>query len=121
MGFMEPQVYAGKAYVVETNHGTEIVPHDLAGGLMANDGRRMEVGVTVDGDGVDSRPLHMYLEPGAKIHTVELKRGYLARMSAPGCLDCTPWELHDTAAEAEASLRENYMDDDDNTDNGEEV
>jgi len=108
MSFMQPQVYFDYAYVVETSHGTEVLPVDVVGNLG-------DVGATPRQ--TIERKLCDYLEPGAKVYSVELKGGFLARMSAPGYMDCTPWELHDTAAEAEASLRENYMDD---ADDGEE-
>jgi len=114
---MQPVVYAGKAYLVETNHGTEVVPYDLVGGLMATDGVLMAVGVKVDGDSVDYRPLLDFIE-SANVESVELRDGFLARMSAPGYMDCTAWELHDTAAKAEASLREHYMDDEDDGEEG---
>lgn len=42
---------------------------------------------------------------------VETVEGYGARMSAPGYLDCTEWAVFDSADEAEAYLREYYMDD----------
>jgi hypothetical protein len=38
-------------------------------------------------------------------------KGYGARLSAPGYLDCTEWAVFDTAEEAEAYLGENYPDD----------
>ena len=39
-------------------------------------------------------------------------KGYGARLSAPGYLDCTEWGVYDTKAEAKAALDEMYGDDD---------
>jgi hypothetical protein len=39
-------------------------------------------------------------------------KGYGARLSAPGYLDCTEWSVFDTKEEAEKYLTENYLDED---------
>jgi hypothetical protein len=38
-------------------------------------------------------------------------QGYGARLSAPGYLDCTPWDVFDTAEEAEKYLQDTYGED----------
>lgn len=87
--FMQPNIYKGRAYIVETTYGTEVVPHDLVG------------------DGYT--PLMGYLD-GTPYEDQELviKEGYLARLSAPGYMDCTEWSFHDTEEEALAYLEDMY-------------
>jgi len=46
-----------------------------------------------------------------KIWTVETIKGYGARLSAPGYLDCAEWTVFKTVKEAEAFLEEQYGDD----------
>jgi hypothetical protein len=40
-------------------------------------------------------------------------KGFGARLSAPGYLDCTEWTVFDTEDEAREYLAENYPDEDD--------
>ena len=89
--FMQPEIYKDRAYIVETTHGTGVVPWKLVGNVKEMD------------------YLEDYLE-GAPYDDQELviKEGYLARMSAPGYLDCTEWSIHDTEEEALAYLEEMY-------------
>lgn len=87
-GFMQPVIEKGDAYVVETSHGTEIVPADLVGGSPT------------------LKSFKDYCE--GKPRSFEKKSGYLARMSAPGYLDVTAWSLHETAKEAKEHLEEMY-------------
>ena len=46
-----------------------------------------------------------YVE-GREILSLEVCKGYFARLSAPGYLDCTEWSCYKTLREARASLRE---------------
>lgn len=90
MSFMEPQVTRAKEtwYQVDTqNEGLCSYP--------ARDFTRKQVAEMhgVDPDEVD-----------------EVK-GYGARLSAHGYIDCTEWTVFDTADEAEAYLEETYGDD----------
>ena len=43
--------------------------------------------------------------------TLERKTGWLARMSAPGYMDCTNWTVHDSEEAAKEYLEEMYGDD----------
>jgi hypothetical protein len=45
------------------------------------------------------------------IQSWENVKGFGARLSAPGYLDCTDWAVFDTEGEAKAYLDENYPDD----------
>lgn len=44
--------------------------------------------------------------PAHHIESIEVCRGYFARLSAPGYLDCTEWECHKTLRSARESLRD---------------
>lgn len=94
MAFMQPQVYFGEYFAVETTAGTEIVPEYM-------------VNRTADVTGED---LLNYLEgkPCDSEANLERKEGWLARMTAPGYLDCTDWTAHDTEKEAIEYLDECY-------------
>lgn len=46
-----------------------------------------------------------------EIWSCETIKGYGARLSAPGYLDCTEWTVFKTVQEAEAFLEEQYGDD----------
>ena len=84
--FMQPSVEYGSWHVVETTHGTYVVPADLCDGTVA------EVREYVEG-----KPLG-----------VETRDGWGARLSAPGYMDCTDWTLHESEGEARACLVETY-------------
>jgi hypothetical protein len=92
--FMKPQVYRGSYFSIETSAGTEIVPSDV-------------IGRTV---GTDVSAFADYLEgnPQDDDEVIECQEGWLARMSAPGYMDCTAWEAHKTEDAAWDSLVENY-------------
>lgn len=47
--------------------------------------------------------------PG-KIYETKYRKGWGARLSAPGYLDCTEWTVHDTEIEAKTYLEEMYDD-----------
>lgn len=89
--FMQPNIYKGRAYIVETTYGTEVVPWKLVGNV-----KEM-----------------LYLEDFLEGTPYEdqifvIKEGYLARLSAPGYMDCTEWSFHDTEEEALAYLEDMY-------------
>lgn len=99
MAFMQPQVYFGGYFAVETTHRTEIVPDVMIGRTM----------------GTAAEAFENYVE--GKIadldEVIEHKTGWLARMAAPGYIDCTDWTVHASEAEARAYLRKTYGDDSD--------
>lgn len=94
---LQPQVYEGDYFEVETTHGTEIVPTDV-------------IGRTVD---THVEALLGYLEgkPNDPEQTCEVKTGWLARLSAPGFLDCTAWSAYETEQDARESLEDKEFDD----------
>lgn len=118
-GHMQPQIQESGAWVVETASGESfVVPEDLVG---APD----EIADESPDDGTISisfaqaekvrDALAEYLPEGisseSEIESAEFHpSGYVCRMSAPGYMDCTDWEWHETEQEAADSLIENYSD-----------
>ena len=94
MAFMQPQIYKGEYFAVDTTCGTEIVPCDVVGRTIA----------------VHVEALLNYLEgtPCDPEETCEVKTGWLARMSAPGYLDCTSWSVYRTESDAQNQMSELY-------------
>jgi hypothetical protein len=90
-GFMHPVIEQGNYYEVDTSFGMEIVPVDVAG------------------DGATLESVRDYCE-GEPLE-ITRKSGYLARLSAPGYMDCTEWSAFDTADEAASYLVETYAND----------
>jgi hypothetical protein len=111
--FMKPHIEHGDYFEVETSNGTEIVPADVvrlpfavvhaAGGYFHPD----ETGAAEFA--LVAKAMQPYTACG--IERIEPKRGWLARMSAPGYMDCTDWTAHETEDEARAYLIEHYADD----------
>ena len=107
MGFMQPEIYRGRAYVVECCHGeTHVVPADVAGDVDSPDGTSWDA----DDKAFESLAARLrdYL-PG-QAESIEIKAGWLGRYQAPGYLDCTEWALYATAREAREELAEMYGD-----------
>lgn len=110
MAFMQPEVTEAQFFEVETRDGTEYVPADCArlpfrvvfsaGGIFDEDSPEFPALV---------RALTPYVE-GRDISEVRPRAGWLARMSAPGYMDCTDWTAHASEAEARAYLSETYGD-----------
>jgi hypothetical protein len=97
---MQPQIYRDWYFEIDTTHGTEIVPSGYIGRTCATN-----VEAFLD-----------YLEgsPMDDEATIDCQLGWLARLSAPGYLDCTEWTAHATEQEARDYLNEMYGDDDAN-------
>jgi hypothetical protein len=96
MAFMQKQVFHGGYFEVDTDMGTEIVPSYLIG-------RTMDTHVEAFLNYLEGKPL----DDDASI---EYQEGWLARLSAPGYMDCTEWSVHKTEQEALAYLDETYGD-----------
>lgn len=104
MAFMQKQITAKQTWLrVETTQGTFFVD----GGLHLNVSN-------CPADEVENNPIwastvrqHVEGEP----QSWEWIKGYGARLSAPGYLDCTEWTVFQTQAEAEQYLEETYPDD----------
>lgn len=97
MPHMQTEVVFGTYFEVDTTHGTEIVPTDACGHTMT----------TV------AEALMLYLNgaPLDKDAECPVKEGWLARLSAPGYLDCTDWSAFETETEAREFLEEFYGED----------
>jgi len=92
---MQPQVYRDTYVAINTTAGTEVIPLEVYG-------RISEVRPFDD--------LLQYLigEPLDDSEMPEELEGWVARMSAPGYLDCTDWTAHKTEAKAHAYLSDMY-------------
>jgi hypothetical protein len=89
---------------VETTHGTEFV-NVFDTGLDLPASSNLADGVTED----NSSDVQRYCE--GKVQSWENVEGYGARLSAPGYLDCTEWNVYDTEQEAREALDEMYPED----------
>lgn len=88
--FMQPVIEHSTYFQVETACGTETIPGDVVGrtvGTAAEYFSNYCEGRILDAD-----------------KCVPLQSGYLARMSAPGYMDCTEWAAFDTEQKAREYL-----------------
>lgn len=99
MSFMQKQIYQGGFFEIDTTHGIEIVPSDIIGQTVSTD-------VSAFLDYLEGTPLN-------DDEVIEYQYGVLARMSAPGYLDCTCWSAHKTFEEANNFLNDMYDADED--------
>lgn len=97
MSFMKPYVESALYFEIETTCGLEIVPASAIGRTCSTAAEAFAN--YVEGNIQDEDEL------------IEVKEGFLARMSAPGYMDCTDWTAHATEKEALAYLAEMYGDD----------
>lgn len=115
MGFMQRQVTRKMNWIqVETNVGTEYIPGDL--GIFVRNSECASQPLTETELHESRKKLQDYVE-GSVIHSWENIRGYGARLSAPGYLDCTEWNVFPTEQEAREYLDENYPEDDETEEN----
>jgi hypothetical protein len=96
--FMVPSIEHGDYFKVETSAGTEIIPADVVGmpGSPADFRDYCEGEILID----DDIPLSEQIP--------ERQTGYLARMTAPGYMDCTDWTAHASESDAQTYLMETY-------------
>jgi len=106
MAFMKPFIEYGAWLEIDGDCGTTYLPMDVSPMTVDDLTRAAE-----EGDVTAYAPLLDYYE-GSRIYSVEVIRGYGARLSAPGYLDATEWTVFDTLSEAEEHLKEMYGDDD---------
>lgn len=97
MPHMEPQIEYGQAWSCDTTAGITIIPLDVVGNLEGTPAEQWEALA----DYLEGEPMDADTPP-------ELVSGYLARMSAPGYMDCTPWSVYATEAEAREALDDMY-------------
>lgn len=98
---MEPEVYFGAYYEVETTADTFIVPHDVVGNVSE---------LKDFNDYVEGEPLGCYWDEPEPYEEGKIyyNEGWLARLQMPGYLDCTEWSAYKTEAEAYNALLEMY-------------
>lgn len=99
---MQPQISEGQAYVVDGNAGIDVVPFDVVGDLGLAAGQEVsedDDGMTAEKWGALTKALRQFTE-NRDINTIELKSGFLHRMSMPGFTDATPWGIAATKADA---------------------
>lgn len=108
--FMKPQITETDYYLADTSHGDEIIPADVINLPLAVG----EIYTTSD-DGDDPEWFHdVQIEfVAGELYSVERQHGFIARMSAPGYMDCTEWSAHTTYDEAAEYLDETYGEEDD--------
>lgn len=97
MAFMEPEVLDKQEWAeVETNNGTSWVPLDV---LSASETASAKRG--------DFEPLLKYTE-GTRVYNDQsrIRKGYGVRLSAPGYMDSTEWEVYGSKKEALRRARE---------------
>ena len=98
MAFMQPDIYYGSYYEIDTTEGIALIPLSASGMVDSlEDLRDYYSGEVMDEDSV----------------SLEVQEGWLYRLSAPGYMDCTEWSVADTKQEAKDSLNEMYGDDED--------
>jgi hypothetical protein len=99
---------------VETTHGTEFVSiADTS--LFVRDSETLTHPMT-DAERADVvAKIRQYTD--GEPQSWENVKGYGARLSAPGYLDCTEWTVFDTEEEARAYLEEMYPEDEDEPEN----
>jgi hypothetical protein len=109
MGFMKQQIQKGSWLLIDGNCGTDVVPADLfSKPVMESFGHNSsEWRVEPDSEGFAALAALVadYTE-NSDIYSIELKRGFGARFSAPGFMDCTSWTLFDTEEQAQEYLNE---------------
>ena len=102
--FMERQITGLETWLqVVTGHGTEFVR--LAGlSLFVRDSNTLTHPMTADERWATVTKIQPYV--GGEPESWEHIKGYGARLSAPGYLDCTEWAVFDSEDEARQYLEE---------------
>ena len=107
MRFMEPEVVFGSWYECETDWGVEYANEQDVGFI------GLELGEVMDADCPEWRRAKRALRPYlmGRPEEVTLIKGFGARTSAPGYLDCSDWVVFPSEAEALAYLAEELLGD----------
>lgn len=114
--FMKPVIDYGDCWECETSNGegftvpadVHSIPDEYPNGWQSD-------GAGMDEDSPLCMALAQYMPEGCsgEVASATVRRGvYLCRLSAPGYMDCTDWEAHDTAQSAADSLAEHDSGDD---------
>ena len=110
MPFMEPQITNKMDWLAIDGNGIEYLPEDIV------DTRRIRKLLKIE----DAEALDLIIEQiiwsmikdyvrvhsPAEIDSVEVITGYGVRLSAPGYMDCTDWEVYRSLWEANNRARE---------------
>lgn len=114
MSHMQKQIQKGSWLLIDGNCGTDAVPAELfSRAVLATFGAtHAEWTADADSEGFEAlcESVRDYTE-NSDIREITMKRGYGARLSAPGYMDCTAWAVYDSEEEAEEALVEMYGDD----------
>lgn len=100
MSFMQREVYEADYYELDTTQGVVTIPcdavmgHSPAGAVSVG-----ELALYVQGE--------PFLDPS---FVIEPEHGWIARLSAPGFMDCTEWASFKTEKDANDYLDEYYGD-----------
>ena len=110
MAHMQRQIVKGSWLKVETTYGTEFVSiADTS--LFVRDSHTLTHPMTPEEKHAAVTKIQPYTE--GEPQEWENITGYGARLSAPGYLDCTPWEVFESEQEALDYLAENDPQDED--------
>jgi hypothetical protein len=112
--FMQRQITGNQNWLrVETTCGTEFVPSGELG-LFVRNSEQAILPLSDTDRARYEKQIRPYTE--GTIESWENIKGYGARLSAPGYLDCTEWAVFDTEDEARAYLDEYYPEDEETGD-----
>lgn len=111
--FMQRQITGLENWLrVETTHGTEFVRiADIS--LFVRDSETVTHPMSDEDRDATIEKIRPYVE--GKPESWENVKGYGARLSAPGYLDCTEWTVFATKEEAEEFLNEFYSEDEEDS------
>jgi len=109
--FMQRQVTGNENWLqVETTQGTEFI-RIADTSLFVRNSQTLTHPMSDEDKDATIEKIRPYVE--GKPQSWENIKGYGARLSAPGYLDCTEWTVFDTEEEAKAYLDENYPEEED--------
>ena len=108
--FMQRQVTGNENWLqVETTQGTEFIRIADTSFLFVRNSQTLTHPMSDEDKDATIEKICPYVE--GKPQSWENIKGYGARLSAPGYLDCTEWTVFDTKEEAEKYLDEMYPED----------
>lgn len=110
MSFMQLELYADRAYIIDGPMGRDIIPMSIIGPIEG-----LDIG-EIDDDSPAwpeaCAALRDYVDGDiSEAYSIELTRpGYVGRYQAPGYMDCTPWQYGEDEEALNEMLREAYAD-----------
>ena len=110
MGFLKPEATSKVEWLKVDGNGIEYIPEDIV------DTRRIRELLKIEDAEARDLILEQIIWPAikdyvrvhspAEIDSLEVVKGYGVRLSAPGYLDCTDWEVYRSLREANNRARE---------------